>query len=146
VSELAGRDYFTVEQAADYACISHSHWRARISRKFPPGTFFGKQIYRRTDVERWLEARPRRAMQSTGAHAAASALSRARALHAVPPWADLQAIAAIYAECRRITLETGVEHHVDHIAPLIGVNACGLHVEYNLQIITKAANLLKGNR
>jgi hypothetical protein len=55
MADLAGRDYLTVAQAADYACISVSHWRARIQREFPPGLFFGKLIYRRCDVQRFIE-------------------------------------------------------------------------------------------
>jgi 5-methylcytosine-specific restriction endonuclease McrA len=35
---------------------------------------------------------------------------------------------------------------VDHIVPLQGENVTGLHVEYNLQIITRAENTIKGNQ
>lgn len=56
---LAGKDYFTVPEAAEYACISVSHWRAKIQRIFPPGEFYGKLIYRRADVQRFIESKVR---------------------------------------------------------------------------------------
>lgn len=52
---LAGKDYFTVREAAAYAGISYSHWRDRVQREFPPGIFKGKLIYRRVDVQRYVE-------------------------------------------------------------------------------------------
>lgn len=64
---------------------------------------------------------------------------------ATPPWANLSKIRDIVKERERITAETGVVHHIDHIVPLRGKNVSGLHCKDNLQIITARENLSKGN-
>jgi hypothetical protein len=69
----------------------------------------------------------------------------AEKLKATVKWADLDKIREIYIECARLSKETGITHHVDHIVPLRSKHVCGLHVEHNLQILTGAENLLKSN-
>lgn len=84
--------------------------------------------------------------QNKSAYLAKWAKRRAQKLQATPGWADLKAIEAIYVEAKRLTEETGVQHEVDHVVPLNGKNVCGLHVEWNLQILTWAANRSKSNK
>lgn len=66
-------------------------------------------------------------------------------MQASPSWRDQDKIRAIYAEAERKTKETGVEHHVDHIYPILGVISCGLHVHNNLRVIPGLENCTKGN-
>lgn len=64
---------------------------------------------------------------------------------AMPPWADPAAIRAVYKEAKRVTRETGILHVVDHIVPKIHPCVCGLHVVWNLRVITEAENIRKSN-
>ena len=56
---------------------------------------------------------------------------------------DKLKIEEVYIECERISKETGVLHHVDHIKPL---SKGGEHEWMNLQIITAEENLSKGDK
>lgn len=98
----------------------------------------------------WKEKYPERqrsAEQNYRAnHPQRSSLNRAKKKNAIPRWADVQAIDAIYAEAKAKTEETGVLHEVDHIVPINSKRVCGLHCEANLAILTRNENRRKNNR
>lgn len=74
---------------------------------------------------------------------------RYRKYQAMPSWLTLEHknnISEIYTMCRTKNKETGVSHHVDHIIPIKGENVCGLHVPWNLQVVTASYNLSKKNK
>lgn len=71
---------------------------------------------------------------------------RTRRLNATPKWIDIQKIWNIYEQCAAINKISTTKHEVDHIVPLQGKTVCGLHVDYNLRIITKSENSKKHNK
>lgn len=74
---------------------------------------------------------------------------RAIKLKATPNWLtidDFIEIEELYTCAQMFKLYTGQDYHVDHIVPLQGKNVCGLHVPWNLQVITAKENLSKHNK
>ena len=63
-----------------------------------------------------------------------------------PCWADLDQIRQIYLEANHLTKVTGIPYVVDHIIPRKHPLVCGLHNQFNLQILTRKENSLKSNR
>lgn len=76
----------------------------------------------------------------------ASALRRANKKNAFVSWADKHKIKSLYKEARSLTLLTGIQHHVDHIYPLVSPLVSGLHCEANLRVIPYYENLSKSNK
>ena len=69
--------------------------------------------------------------------------------NATPPWISRQQkadIRQLYQIAITMTKTTGEQYVVDHIVPLRGEDVCGLHVPWNLRVITQDENLKKSNK
>jgi hypothetical protein len=76
-------------------------------------------------------------------------LRRRNVRHQTPKWLTFEQrreIELIYEHARECEALTGDQYVVDHIVPLKGVNVCGLHVPWNLQVLPSDVNDSKGNK
>jgi hypothetical protein len=79
-------------------------------------------------------------------HAARNSRRRKAIELATPDWVNYQSIIDVYIQRENKSREDGIVYHVDHIAPLINNFVCGLHVPWNLQVITAKENMSKSNK
>lgn len=106
-------------------------------------------VYKKENKESLAIKKREWRLANPGKYAAYCAKRRAVKLQATPLWLTEQQFEEMeffYIEAARLTKETGISHEVDHIIPLQGKNVRGLHVPWNLQILTKTDNISKGNK
>jgi 5-methylcytosine-specific restriction endonuclease McrA len=80
---------------------------------------------------------------------ALTSVRKRRHRNATPKWVTAeqkQAMRQLYLEAQRLTKLTGERYVVDHIIPLINANVCGLHLPWNLRVMTQEENLRKSNK
>ena len=68
---------------------------------------------------------------------------------ATPPWLSRKQkseIRQLYQIAITMTKTTGEQYVVDHIIPLRSDIVCGLHVPWNLRVVTQEENLKKSNK
>lgn len=80
-----------------------------------------------------------------GRYVAGLAIKRAMRYNALPSWANRKEIRLIYIKAQLKHLVTGKNYEIDHIVPLYSKKVCGLHVPWNLRIISKRLNRIKSN-
>lgn len=105
----------------------------------------------RDNAKAWAGANPERKKEylkkwnqdNYGKRLAYNAERRASRIQAAPPWLtedDYLTIDIIYDDAQKVGMV------VDHIMPLNNPLVCGLHVPWNLQLLTSSANSAKSNK
>ena len=80
---------------------------------------------------------------------ALTSVRKRRHRDATPSWITKEqklAMRKLYLQAQELTRITGEKYEVDHKIPLIHPEVCGLHVPWNLVVITKEENLKKSNK
>ena len=80
---------------------------------------------------------------------ALTSVRKRRHREATPKWITPEqklAMRQLYLQAMELTKLTGERYVVDHIVPLISDEVCGLHVPWNLRVITQEENLKKSNK
>lgn len=119
-------------------CVS-AYNKARYATGVTQGTYVRKSaalILDHTPIDKPLTATK---LSLPGYGTAERAWRKLTAKHRVPPWVAFDDVLPIYEAAARTKY-----FDVDHIVPLHGKNVSGLHVPWNLQLLTKAENSRKG--
>jgi hypothetical protein len=123
--------------------------RRRYYEKHREERLAARKAYRLRNIER-EKAREQRYLKANRTVVyAKNARRRAAETSAVPPWLHAihkAQIQEFYDIALARSTQTGIRHHVDHIVPLRGNGVNGLHVPWNLQILTEFENCSKHNK
>jgi hypothetical protein len=98
--------------------------------------------YNRQSAFKWRNENPDK-------NTAKTARYNAKKLKATPSWLTNEQksqIESVYWLARLQQELTDEQYHVDHIVPLRGKTVCGLHVPWNLQVMSAKENMTKGNK
>lgn len=109
---------------------------------------YGKRRYQQDPIKR-INKVLQHAKENPSLYANRAMARYAAKLQRTPKWLTQEQKAQIkwaYDRAAAYTAFSGIKYEVDHIIPLQGENVSGLHVPWNLQILTKSENVSKGNR
>ena len=162
MSALDRKEYLRQWRQANPEKVAAGVVRSQAKRKAKWGAFLERERARYQGVKDAVAERQKKRIKADpikradivaasyrrnkASYVARVAKRRAAKLNATPPWADLDAIAKFYVLARTMTEETGVPHEVDHIFPLQGKTASGLHIPLNLRVIPRRENRAKGRK
>lgn len=140
------------EKVREYAAANSVQAVARVTawRLKNPDKFAAQAPRRNARTDRWRKKNPDKIKawsdKNKASLRAAVAKRRFKRRRATPSWANAEKIKSFYHSADMLNMLTGEWHHVDHIVPLQSRIVCGLHNEFNLQILPAKKNIAKGNR
>lgn len=129
--------------------VAHNLWKANNKEKVLAYSRKASATWKSKNEEHVINYSRKHYREFPEKAFARAALRRARMLNAVPEWLTKKqrsAIYHLYLKARALKKKTGVQYHVDHIVPLAGKIVSGLHVPWNMQVITAHENLTKSNK
>ena len=100
-------------------------------------------------VEERTKHREKYKAQNPELYKALTSVRKRRHKNATPSWITAEqklVMRELYIQAMQLTKITGERYVVDHIIPLINPTVCGLHVPWNLRVITQTENLKKSNK
>lgn len=112
-----------------------AHWRSNKERLSAISS-----AYQRANLDKYRAYNAKHYAAHPEKYRARWAKYAAGKIQATPAWANSEEINWLYA------LASALHMDVDHIVPLRNKLVCGLHCEFNLQLLTAAQNRSKGNR
>jgi 5-methylcytosine-specific restriction endonuclease McrA len=107
------------------------------------------EAWAKNNPEKVKEASRRNKKVNPEKHCFQQSQRRATKANACPPWLSAIQKAQIqefYDIASALTTQTGIAHDVDHIHPLKGNGFNGLHVPWNLQVLSASENRSKSNK
>ena len=110
-------------------------------------TVIARAAARPTEEKRRLQAEYKN--RNVDVVRADTSVRKRRHREATPRWltpSERLQMRELYVQARKMTELTRERYVVDHIVPLRGESVCGLHVPWNLRVITQDENLKKSNK
>jgi hypothetical protein len=107
------------------------------------------QRYRQANRAQFLTSLKKYREKNKDIRNAIQAQRRSAKLYRTPQWLTKeqnQEIKEFYTMAKELETVFPWKQHVDHIVPLLGKTVSGLHVPWNLQILSAKENITKGNR
>ena len=123
--------------------------RIRYVTTNPEANAASKATYRKNNKTKIAKNNAQYRKQKPEKNTFYGATYRAKKTQATPCWLTPEQRAEIqdfYKMAKELETVFPWKQHVDHIVPIKHNKVCGLHVPWNLQILSATANLAKGNR
>ena len=115
----------------------------------PTKVYICKRRYRVANRKRLSEKSSEYRKKHRAKYTELASKRRVAKTNAMPKWLtteEIEYMGMYYIIRERMSETHNTTFHVDHIVPLQGRNVCGLHVPWNLRVVTKDVNLAKNSK